>query len=141
MVFNKEKGIPHMGAGKGIMQHWIKTHCNAEKKEKGHLSCCTNVCASVSTCVWTHTQADILPFHKHWCVVIHGVRSHLNIIGPLIKVITIRINHNKCARDRLQRCSNWGPACGACVKKNKKIKNVWRHCIQDGELSLWISYL
>lgn len=62
MVFNKEKEIPHKaaGAGKGAVQHCIKTYCNAEKGENSHLSCHGNVHASVSTnsqllpaCVWS----------------------------------------------------------------------------------------
>lgn len=51
MVFNKEKETPHKaaGAGKGAVQHCIKTYCNAEKGENSHLSCHGNVHASVST--------------------------------------------------------------------------------------------
>lgn len=51
MVFNKEKEIPHKaaGAGKGAVQHCIKTYCNAEKGENSHSSCHGNVHASVST--------------------------------------------------------------------------------------------
>lgn len=51
MVFNKEKEIPHKaaGAGKGAVQHCIKTYCDVEKGENSHSSCCGNVHASVST--------------------------------------------------------------------------------------------
>lgn len=51
MVFNKEKEIPCKGrdAGKGTVQHCIKTYWNAEKEENSHSSCHANVHASVST--------------------------------------------------------------------------------------------
>ena len=51
MVFNKEKEILRKaaGAGKGAVQHCIKTYCNAEKGENSHSSCHGNVHASVST--------------------------------------------------------------------------------------------
>lgn len=51
MVFNKEKEIPHKaaGAGKGAVQHCIKTYCNAMKGENSHSSRHGNGHASVST--------------------------------------------------------------------------------------------
>jgi len=51
MVFNKEKEILHKtaAAGKGAVQHCIKTYCNAEEGGNSHLSCYGNVHASVST--------------------------------------------------------------------------------------------
>lgn len=76
MVFNKEKEIPHKaaGAGKGAVQHSIKTYCNAEGGENSHSSCHGNVHASVSTdsqllsvrvvvsaCVCVRVHIDISP--------------------------------------------------------------------------------
>lgn len=100
MVFNKEKEIPHKaaGAGKGAVQHCIKTYCNAEKGENSRLSCHGNVHASVSTnsqllpacvglclrvcaCMFTCFSCNL----SRWCVVIYDVAPHYHIIGLVIK--------------------------------------------------------
>lgn len=54
MVFNKQKEIPCKGrdAGKGTVQHCIKTYCNAEKEENSHSSCpCFSIHQSATVCV------------------------------------------------------------------------------------------
>lgn len=117
MVFNKEKEIPHKaaGAGKGAVQHCIKTYCDVEKGENSHSSYRGNVHASVSTnsqllpvcvvcvcvCVRTHRHVHVLSCNlSHWCVV--WCSSSLPHNWPGDKMIMVRLNHSvHTHRDRL----------------------------------------
>jgi len=97
MVFNKEKEIFHKaaGAGKGTVQHCIKTYCNAEKEENSHSSCHANAHGSVSTnqrlplsavvylhacaCMYEQTYALVCGY------LLYDVGPHYHLIDPVIK--------------------------------------------------------